>query len=125
MKDLENTIKYLMKQWASLKKEEQLSLDKVQYSGPIIDAEEYSYAMDAIFNNWWSGGKYTVETERKLAEFSERNLNQSDFAFLCDNSMFFILFYMNEIAFFNAEFFVSYLNHPFIKKIPVFCSFLV
>lgn len=73
MKDLENTIKYLMKQWAEKKLEEQFDSDKVQYSGPVLGPDEYENMMDAIFNNWWSGGKYTVETEKKLAEMSMRN----------------------------------------------------
>ena len=29
--------------------------------------------LDAIFNDWWSGGKFTYEAENKLAQISDRN----------------------------------------------------
>jgi CDP-6-deoxy-D-xylo-4-hexulose-3-dehydrase len=71
MKELENTIKYLIRLWAENK--EKRTSDKVQYSGPVIGANEYEYMMDAIFNDWWSGGKYTIESEDKISIMSKRN----------------------------------------------------
>ena len=73
MKELEKTIKYLMRLWAEKNLKEQTKIEKVLYSGPIIGPDEYEHMMDAIFNNWWSGGKFTIETENKIATISQRN----------------------------------------------------
>lgn len=69
-KDLESHIKELFRQWADCQSKEKLS--KIRYSGPSLGAEEYEAMLDAVFSNWWSGGKYTIEAERKLSEISSR-----------------------------------------------------
>tara|TARA_Y100000593_G_scaffold95015_1_gene198283 strand:- start:29604 stop:30914 length:1311 start_codon:yes stop_codon:yes gene_type:complete len=70
--DLEKQIKILMEYWVD-KRDEENSLNKVRYSGPKIGKKEYASMMDAIFSEWWSGGKYTFNSETKLAEISGRN----------------------------------------------------
>lgn len=70
---LEKLIKNLFEQWVEKKKEQKSNLNKIQYSGPVIEKEEYNSMLDSIFNDWWSGGKYTVISEKKLAEISLRN----------------------------------------------------
>lgn len=67
--EIEKEIKRLFSQWVELKEEP----IKIRYAGPKFDKEEYSAMCDAIFSDWGSGGKYTVETERKLAKISDRN----------------------------------------------------
>jgi CDP-6-deoxy-D-xylo-4-hexulose-3-dehydrase len=69
--DLENKIKKLMAEWVILNNSQ--PIDKIRYSGPKLDIEEYDSMLDAIFSNWWSGGKYTLEAERLLSEISDRN----------------------------------------------------
>ena len=73
IKDVENTIKVLFSLWAEKKNGEFEAREKIQYSGPLIGKEEYNKMLDAIFANWWSGGHYTIEAERKLADISSRN----------------------------------------------------
>jgi CDP-4-dehydro-6-deoxyglucose reductase, E1 len=68
---LENKIKKLMSEWVNLKNEHRI--DKIRYSGPKLDVEEYDGVLDALFNDWWSGGKYTIKAEALLAEMSDRN----------------------------------------------------
>ena len=70
--DLENQIKILFECWCQEKEKEQ-GIDKVRYAGPKLGKEEYLHMMDAIFNDWWSGGKFTHEAETKLAQISNRN----------------------------------------------------
>lgn len=60
-----------MAQWVSKNNDDKI--DKVRYAGPVFGEGEYENMLDAIFNDWWSGGKYTLEAETKLAEISERN----------------------------------------------------
>ena len=69
--ELEYKIRELMSEWITLTGSQHIN--KIRYSGPELGIEEYSGMMDAIFNNWWSGGKYTIEAERLLAELSDRN----------------------------------------------------
>jgi CDP-6-deoxy-D-xylo-4-hexulose-3-dehydrase len=69
--DIEQQIKILMGEWVRTKSVE--SLDKVRYAGPILGVDEYENMLDAIFNDWWSGGKYTLDAEIKLAKISLRN----------------------------------------------------
>lgn len=73
IQDTEKLIKILFEQWVKQKQDLNLDSDKIQYSGPLLEKEEYSGMLDAIFNNWWSGGKYTVEAENMLATISHRN----------------------------------------------------
>jgi CDP-4-dehydro-6-deoxyglucose reductase, E1 len=68
--DIETQIKILMAQWVT--KSQNDKVDKVRYAGPVLGEEEYEAMLDAIFNDWWSGGKFTLEAETKLAEISER-----------------------------------------------------
>ena len=69
--DIEKQIKILMSQWVI--KNQQERVDKVRYAGPVLGEEEYEHMLSAIFNDWWSGGKFTLEAETKLAEVSQRN----------------------------------------------------
>jgi CDP-6-deoxy-D-xylo-4-hexulose-3-dehydrase len=69
--NLENSIKALFELWVEEKNKEKLK--KIRYSGPSFGKEEYTGIMDAIFSDWWSGGKFTFKAEEKLAELSERN----------------------------------------------------
>lgn len=71
-KNLETQIKSLIREWAREKSIQEKSLGKIRYSGPAFGPDEYEAMMDAVFNNWWSGGKYTIIAERKLAEISGR-----------------------------------------------------
>ena len=64
--NLENSIKALFELWVEEKNKEKLK--KIRYSGPSFGKEEYTGIMDAIFSDWWSGGKYTFRAEEKLAE---------------------------------------------------------
>jgi CDP-6-deoxy-D-xylo-4-hexulose-3-dehydrase len=72
IKNIENLIKILFDQWVEKKKELDSASEKIQYAGPMLGKEEYSSMLDAIFNDWWSGGKFTLEAERKLASLSNR-----------------------------------------------------
>ena len=67
--EIESKIKELFGEWVEGKSKEQSS-SKIRYSGPDLGREEYMSMLDAIFNNWWSGGKYTIKAENKLAEIS-------------------------------------------------------
>ena len=69
--DIEKQIKILLGEWVKSKSSEQL--DKVRYAGPVLGVDEYDNMLDAIFNDWWSGGKYTLDAELKLAKISLRN----------------------------------------------------
>jgi CDP-6-deoxy-D-xylo-4-hexulose-3-dehydrase len=71
--DIQNSIKCLFDLWIEKKNKETETLDKIRYSGPKLGKEEYERMLDAIFNNWWCGGKFTFETERKLAKTSNRD----------------------------------------------------
>lgn len=70
-KELEIEIKKLMSEWVRLKNE--THINKIRYAGPKLDVEEYGGVMDAIFDDWWSGGKFTMKAEELLAEMSDRN----------------------------------------------------
>ena len=70
--DIEKQIKSLVEFWVD-KREEGCPVSKVRYAGPKLGKEEYLAIMDAIFNDWWSGGKFTCEAEIKLAKISDRN----------------------------------------------------
>ena len=69
--DLELQIKILFSEWVKLKNKEPRT--KVRYAGPAFDFEEYEGILNALFDDWWSGGKYTVNAEKELAKISERN----------------------------------------------------
>lgn len=69
--DIEKQIKILMSQWVI--KHQKDRTDKVRYAGPVLGEEEYEHMLSAIFNDWWSGGKFTLEAETKLADISHRN----------------------------------------------------
>ena len=69
--ELEYKIKELMSEWVILNNSHHIN--KIRYAGPKLDVEEYNAMMDAIFNDWWSGGKYTIKTEQLLSEISDRN----------------------------------------------------
>ena len=58
IKDIETQIKILFNYWFEQKSKQKL--DKVRYAGPVLGKEEYSGMLDAIFDDWWSGGKYTL-----------------------------------------------------------------
>ena len=70
-KELEDEIKKLMSEWVKLKNE--THINKIRYSGPKLDVEEYNSMLNALFDDWWSGGKYTIKAEQLLAEISDRN----------------------------------------------------
>lgn len=69
--EIEYKIKELMSEWVKLKNKEHIK--KIRYAGPKLYIEEYNSMLDAIFNDWWSGGKYTINAEKLLAEISDRN----------------------------------------------------
>lgn len=69
--ELEYKIKELMCEWATLNNNEHTN--KIRYAGPKLGTEEYSAMLDAIFNDWWSGGKYTIKAEESLSQISDRN----------------------------------------------------
>ena len=71
--EIEQEIKALFARWARLRGAETAQLAKVRYAGPILGAEEYTAMLDAIFGDWWSGGKFTIHAENKLAQVSKRN----------------------------------------------------
>jgi len=71
IKDIETQIKILFNYWYEQKNKQKL--DKVRYAGPVLGKEEYSGMLDAIFDGWWSGGKFTLEAEDKMAKISDRN----------------------------------------------------
>tara|TARA_R110000772_G_scaffold249530_1_gene363779 strand:- start:18846 stop:20147 length:1302 start_codon:yes stop_codon:yes gene_type:complete len=66
--ELQFKIKDLFREWAETEK----PLKKIRYAGPSLDGDDYSAMLDAVFSNWWSGGKYTLQAERDLANFSHR-----------------------------------------------------
>ena len=59
--DLEHSIKSLFRQWVIEKNKNPIK--KIRYAGPIIGEDEYEYMLEAIFNDWWSGGKFTNEAK--------------------------------------------------------------
>ena len=65
-------IKLLFECWIR-EKEKETNIKKVRYAGPQLGSEEYLGMLDAIFNDWWSGGKFTHEAEHMLASVSRRN----------------------------------------------------
>jgi CDP-6-deoxy-D-xylo-4-hexulose-3-dehydrase len=71
--EIENEIKLLFSKWVNIKNEEDLGRKKIRYSGPVLGIDEYGNMLDAIFSDWWSAGKFTVEAEKKLAKISDRN----------------------------------------------------
>jgi len=73
LQELESTIKMLMRLWADEKNAQEKSLNKIRYSGPVLGPDEYEAMLSAVFGNWWSGGKFTIEAEKKLAKMSNRN----------------------------------------------------
>jgi CDP-4-dehydro-6-deoxyglucose reductase, E1 len=60
-----------MNLWVKAKNE--TNINKLRYSGPKLDVEEYDSMLDALFNDWWSGGKYTIQAEDLLSKISDRN----------------------------------------------------
>lgn len=66
---IEDQLKKMMAQWIGRR----TSVNKIRYAGPKLDIEEYASMFDAIFNEWWSGGKYTIKAEQLLAKISDRN----------------------------------------------------
>lgn len=71
--DIENQIKILFSEWVREKEKGDKNRKKIRYAGPLIGEKEYHNMMDAIFSDWWSGGKFTVDSEKKLAKISDRN----------------------------------------------------
>ena len=69
--DIETQIRLLFNMWVQEKQKE--SVNKVRYAGPVLGVEEYDNMLCSIFSDWWSGGKYTVQAEEKLAKISDRN----------------------------------------------------
>jgi CDP-4-dehydro-6-deoxyglucose reductase, E1 len=69
---IEQKIRSLFKDWVAAKEQEG-GLNKIRYAGPKFGAEEYDAMLSAVFDDWWSGGKYTVQTEDKLSKSGERN----------------------------------------------------
>ena len=69
--ELEGMIKVLFNMWVEEKDKEKLT--KIRYSGPVFGKEEYSGILDALFADWWSGGKFTFNVEQSLADFSQRD----------------------------------------------------
>ena len=69
--ELENQIQALFKLW--IKEKDKQEVNKVRYAGPVLGEKEYENILDSIFSDWWSGGKYTVDAELKLAKLSDRN----------------------------------------------------
>lgn len=67
---LEQQIKFLFGEWLKIKQAQPLT--KVRYAGPKLGSEEYESILDALFNDWWSGGNFTVTAERDLAKINER-----------------------------------------------------
>lgn len=70
--DIEQQLKILFECWVE-EKEKENSIKKIRYAGPKLEKEEYLAILDSLFNDWWSGGKFTYETEQKLASISSRN----------------------------------------------------
>ena len=70
-KEIETAINALLGEWARLDSQE--SIDKVRYSGPKFDENEYRAAVSAILSGWSSGGQFTLQTEQKISEISQRN----------------------------------------------------
>lgn len=68
--EIETAIKALFTEWVDQKTK--VDRDKIQYAGPVLEKEEYHNLLDALFNDWWSGGRFTIEAERKLAQVSLR-----------------------------------------------------
>lgn len=60
-----------MGEWVKLNNSQ--PVNKVRYAGPMLGVDEYDSMLDAIFNDWWSGGKFTLDSEIKLAKISLRN----------------------------------------------------
>jgi CDP-6-deoxy-D-xylo-4-hexulose-3-dehydrase len=67
---IESMIRMLFDEWCDKNNDVP---NKVRYSGPKVGKEEYQGILDALFNNWWSGGKFTTQAEKKLATISERS----------------------------------------------------
>lgn len=67
--EIEQLVRILMREWASRKSTPQ----KIRYAGPSLGPEEYDGVMGAIFSNWWSGGRYTLQAEEALAKLAERS----------------------------------------------------
>ena len=70
-KELETQIQALFKLWVAEKNKQEVN--KVRYAGPVLGESEYENIIESIFSDWWSGGKYTVNAELKLAKLSDRN----------------------------------------------------
>lgn len=68
-RDIEKQIRMLFELWAGKKE----VIDKVRYSGPLIDNEEYQGMLDVIFGGWASGGQKTLSAESLISSISERN----------------------------------------------------
>lgn len=69
--ELEGMIKNLLTMWVEEKDKEKLT--KIRYSGPVFGKEEYEGILDALFSDWWSGGKFTFNAEQALSEQSQRD----------------------------------------------------
>ncbi len=72
-RDIETQIKLLFDSWVDETNAEVAQQEKVRYAGPVLGREEYSNILDALFNNWWSGGSFTFDAEKSLAVMSDRN----------------------------------------------------
>lgn len=70
---IEKLIKELIAEWSELNQIEEAKNKKIRYAGPMLDSKEYVAIMEAIFSNWWSGGKFSYEAEAKLASLNDRS----------------------------------------------------
>ena len=61
--EIEKQIKVLFSECVNKKNEEDLNRKKIRYAGPVLGTEEYENMLDAIFSDWWSAGRFTVEAE--------------------------------------------------------------
>ena len=72
-KQIENSIRGLLSLWVQERNKEIKQQKKVRYAGPCLDAMDYDSLLSALFNDWWSGGKFTLEAEQKLSRLGHRN----------------------------------------------------
>lgn len=67
---IEERIRSLLKEWSQQNELKASQTTKTRYSGPSVGPEEYEAMINAIFSDWWSGGQYTLEAERGIAEMA-------------------------------------------------------
>lgn len=72
---LEKKIRQHFKKWVALHLEEVFTRNKIRYAGQMFSFEEYDNLLTSIFDDWWSGGKHTLEAENKLSKISDRDFS--------------------------------------------------